>query len=237
MLDIHYRVYDEDDDRDEEAYNTFLEALGQAFVQAPEGQALLKTDPHAGCWAAMFLRYYFDYIGSSIADITAPDAREVLFELLPRKVSVEPDAAPEIVHELRAFLAFLGREFGLPHAGEIQALLDDQATLKLKNQLADPRNYGMAKSFFMAGQKAGFDMTTEEGSAAFMLTYNASLASRQAPRMPNSVFRAPEVRHTSTQGRVQRSGLATARTGVQVGRNDPCPCDSGKKFKKCCAKA
>jgi SEC-C motif-containing protein len=25
--------------------------------------------------------------------------------------------------------------------------------------------------------------------------------------------------------------------GVQVGRNDPCPCGSGKKFKKCCGAA
>ncbi len=24
------------------------------------------------------------------------------------------------------------------------------------------------------------------------------------------------------------------RTEKQVGRNDPCPCGSGKKFKKCC---
>ncbi|WP_028973999.1 YchJ family protein [Spirochaeta cellobiosiphila] len=24
------------------------------------------------------------------------------------------------------------------------------------------------------------------------------------------------------------------RTGVKVGRNDPCPCGSGKKYKKCC---
>ncbi|MBL9122991.1 MAG: SEC-C domain-containing protein, partial [Planctomycetaceae bacterium] len=25
--------------------------------------------------------------------------------------------------------------------------------------------------------------------------------------------------------------------GPRVGRNDPCPCGSGKKFKKCCGKA
>ncbi|MBT7735007.1 MAG: hypothetical protein HN707_08860, partial [Verrucomicrobia bacterium] len=24
------------------------------------------------------------------------------------------------------------------------------------------------------------------------------------------------------------------RTAVKVGRNDPCPCGSGKKHKKCC---
>ncbi len=26
------------------------------------------------------------------------------------------------------------------------------------------------------------------------------------------------------------------RDAVKVGRNDPCPCGSGKKFKKCCEK-
>jgi preprotein translocase subunit SecA len=24
------------------------------------------------------------------------------------------------------------------------------------------------------------------------------------------------------------------RTGDKIGRNDPCPCGSGKKYKKCC---
>ena len=27
------------------------------------------------------------------------------------------------------------------------------------------------------------------------------------------------------------------RAGPKVGRNDPCPCGSGAKFKKCCGKA
>lgn len=26
------------------------------------------------------------------------------------------------------------------------------------------------------------------------------------------------------------------KTGPTIGRNDPCPCGSGKKFKKCCGK-
>ena len=26
------------------------------------------------------------------------------------------------------------------------------------------------------------------------------------------------------------------KTNVHVGRNDPCPCGSGKKYKKCCGK-
>ncbi|MGC8834888.1 MAG: SEC-C metal-binding domain-containing protein [Armatimonadota bacterium] len=29
-------------------------------------------------------------------------------------------------------------------------------------------------------------------------------------------------------------GGKKAATKVKVGRNDPCPCGSGKKYKKCC---
>jgi len=32
-------------------------------------------------------------------------------------------------------------------------------------------------------------------------------------------------------------GKPVVREGPRVGRNDPCPCGSGKKYKKCCGKA
>ncbi|MFM0096436.1 UPF0149 family protein [Paraburkholderia nemoris] len=35
----------------------------------------------------------------------------------------------------------------------------------------------------------------------------------------------------------QKLAAATQRTEPKVGRNDPCPCGSGKKFKKCCGAA
>jgi uncharacterized protein len=34
--------------------------------------------------------------------------------------------------------------------------------------------------------------------------------------------------------RVAAEGGAPVRPGPKVGRNDPCPCGSGKKYKKCC---
>jgi len=35
----------------------------------------------------------------------------------------------------------------------------------------------------------------------------------------------------------QKLASAMQRTEPKVGRNDPCPCGSGKKFKKCCGAA
>jgi uncharacterized protein len=40
--------------------------------------------------------------------------------------------------------------------------------------------------------------------------------------------------HRRTGARAQREVGTHRRTEQKVGRNDPCPCGSGKKFKKCC---
>ncbi|MCL4524681.1 MAG: preprotein translocase subunit SecA [Acidobacteria bacterium] len=38
-------------------------------------------------------------------------------------------------------------------------------------------------------------------------------------------------------GAAQAEAPKPVRTGAKIGRNDPCPCGSGKKYKKCCGKA
>ncbi|MCP4508291.1 MAG: SEC-C domain-containing protein, partial [Fuerstiella sp.] len=35
---------------------------------------------------------------------------------------------------------------------------------------------------------------------------------------------------------MQTSTGSVAQRSPKVGRNDPCPCGSGKKYKKCCGK-
>ena len=50
---------------------------------------------------------------------------------------------------------------------------------------------------------------------------------------------APGARPPQTAAASPKAGIVspTARTGPKVGRNDPCPCGSGKKYKKCCGAA
>jgi preprotein translocase subunit SecA len=55
----------------------------------------------------------------------------------------------------------------------------------------------------------------------------ASLPSREAARRPARV--------ALNRGDIKSAGQTTQkRAGAKVGRNDPCPCGSGKKYKKCC---
>src|SRR5207237_10115315 len=103
------------------------------------------------------------------------DCGWVVCEILPRQVSTEAISAGEIVDKLTAFWEFLRRAYQLKNADKILAKLTPAAVPRLERELANPRNFGMAKSFFMQGQELGFDMTRQEGIDAFMNFYNRRL--------------------------------------------------------------
>ena len=54
----------------------------------------------------------------------------------------------------------------------------------------DPAKFGMAKSFFMMGQQAGFDMTNEDEMNAYMHLYNTKLI---AETEGSDLFKEPSV--------------------------------------------
>jgi hypothetical protein len=183
MFDIHQSLYSEYGDRDEDKLGQYIDGLLEAFAESPEGAAFFQEYGDVG-WAGHMMHYYFDYIGGALPEMTARDLQKVLFELFPRKVSTEPESAAEIIAEVRAFWTFVKRQYGLKNADKLLAVLDAGAADRLRQELANPANYGMAKSFFMMGQKAGIDMTTQEGLDQFQTVYNASLQGGVGPMGP-----------------------------------------------------
>jgi hypothetical protein len=169
VFDIHKPFYDPDEG---ETDWDRVEELVDLFFESPESEQVAET---RGNWVPMMFEYSLGHIGVELPDMKRRDMEEVLFDLFPRKVSTEPESARDIVAQLRAFWQFLQRQFELKNAAEILGVLDGRAEVRLRNELADPSNFGMAKSFVMMGQQAGFDMTTQEGVAAFMEAYNSRL--------------------------------------------------------------
>jgi len=48
--------------------------------------------------------------------------------------------------------------------------------------------------------------------------------------------KASDVVSEAAQAVEAQAKARPVRTGPKVGRNDPCPCGSGKKYKNCCGK-
>ena len=168
----------------EEAFGEFQDALLERFFQSPEGQQLLEAHPDAGFWSAQLMYYGYQYEGATLARMTAGDVREVVTGLFPRKISLEsPDDADDAIPELLALWEYLKREFHLAQADAVLKFLRRVAP-RFTEMMNDPANFGMAKSFFMMGRTAGFDMTSQEGTTAFMLAYNAGVMAGHAPSAP-----------------------------------------------------
>jgi hypothetical protein len=179
MFDIHQSVFEKySGELDEDRAEDYIDELMEAFGQSPEGQAVAEEDSRAG-WAAMLMDYGFRYLGLSVAEMSASDVREVVFEIFPSKVSTDAESAGEVVAELKAFWSFLLRAYSLPNAAKILEIFSGDAEERLRQELSDSSNFGPAKSFFMMGQQAGFDMTTQEGCDEFVRAYNASLLGSQ----------------------------------------------------------
>jgi preprotein translocase subunit SecA len=68
------------------------------------------------------------------------------------------------------------------------------------------------------------------------LTFNDPAATPSALETPRAAAPAPMGAgpRRESQGGVDAAVKTVRRTAEKVGRNDPCPCGSGKKYKKCC---
>lgn len=108
------RVGDDGDEAGEDSFDALQGELFRRSVRSGEAKGL--ADPE---WTEMILGYATDYLGVSVATLEARELEEIVFEVIPRKVSVAADVAPSIIAESLAFWSFLKREAGLAQAGRL----------------------------------------------------------------------------------------------------------------------
>jgi hypothetical protein len=179
-----------DGELDQAALDTYVSSMMEEFAASPEGQTVAADYGDLG-WTSLFLELGATYCGVTADSMEKAQVSEILFELFPRKVSTEPSSAECIVRELQAFWNFVRRVLACPGAGGICEWLDDASVGKLEKALGDVSRFGPAKSFFMQGRAAGFDMSSELGIEAYRTFYNDRLAAPdsthdQDPRVPQS---------------------------------------------------
>jgi hypothetical protein len=183
-FDINQPVFDSKGTYLEEQAVRYEQALMDQFAASPEGQAITQRGTELG-WARAMLHYAITYACVTPPTMTVNDLEEVVYTLFPRKVITARGDGAEIIQELRAFWHFLARVYQLPQARQLLARLTPQAVRRLERELQEPANFGMAKSFVLLGQQAGFEMESPEGMRAWVEAYNATVAPRRAAASRN----------------------------------------------------
>ena len=180
-FDIH-RIDDLDymsDENAEKEFNEYCDELVGLFFDSPEGKKHRELFPDEADWTSMFMDYGFRYLGYSVPTMDEGAVDELLTDILPQKVSLQKrEEALDAIPELIAFWSFIKREYNLENADSILEYLKSCSPDRFADDIMDPRKASMAKSFFMSGQAAGFDMTDMNQSHQYMALYNASLLSQ-----------------------------------------------------------
>jgi hypothetical protein len=231
---------DDDDDWDDdedlpEDIDVALERaaeIADRFANSPAVAGLppeLRED--APATAHWILDYALNYPGRTPEELDEPALREVLLEVFPRKISAEPEFFEHVAPAAEVFLRWLGSE-GILEAEAAERLAETVGPWRdeIVANSQDSRRWGLAKGMFMQASAEGYDPTDPGDLDRFMRAYNARLA---------------EAHLFQDEGEdVEEGGLddylmpgeTIVRDSPKVGRNDPCPCGSGKKYKKCCGR-
>ena len=124
----------------------------------------------------------------------------------------------------------------------IAAIREDTArmmlTLRLQVQRAPAREPAAAANSGAPGAGAAAAQPQDAAGAGGQDSQPQTPVPPPAPARYIAPKREQVAKPTSTSGGSDGSDSAgkTVRKGKKVGRNDPCPCGSGKKYKKCCGR-
>jgi hypothetical protein len=203
----------------------YLQQAQEAFSKSSEGQLVSNNIGNLN-WHRCLLDFGLVMHIEIVDTMSLETVQDFVLNHVPRVVTIEPEMAVELVWELAMFWQFLNREYKLPQAQEIfDWLTQDGLIGKVEAALGDESHFSIVKSMVMKGIRAGYDMTTTEGVNQFMLARHQSVADGLSDALAGA--------HTERSVLVSPEG-AVKYSKERVGRNDPCPCGSGKKFKKCC---
>ena len=120
-----------------------------------------------------------------------------------------------------------------------ELMLDCTTTFDRANTAADmlimpKRVYEIQK------RQEAIEAARKAAEAAAAAAHQVMLDKGEEQEKPNAVQQALKreqvAKPTQTSGDGTDTANKTVRKGKKVGRNDPCPCGSGKKYKKCCGR-
>ncbi len=175
--------------------------------------------------AGSLLNHAVLYEGVQAEELDELTLRNILLDAFPRKVCGDEEVFESAVPVSQVLLIWLQDEGILPDGRKLSESIADLG-LEVATRCADPALWGMGKGIAMLARDRGVDMSNREEVDQFIIEYN-----RMVKR--GGIF--------GTDCDDSEDYLPVVAPIVnespKIGRNEPCPCGSGKKHKKCCGRS
>lgn len=206
---------------DAETIKNNLIPITTAAIKENTGLPNPKSDPFH-----QFLTLELDYSALAVINYEGGDY-EAIHETLTTQINNKPDSllVAQVLPEHRG-MAFIGSENGI----DVTCFnISEQRELFEKNNIQiDPYFYAPSIGELLA-------LFVHEGQIFPVMLHKSELVSATKPEpteMSNPMYN--QKYWDDLVGSI-RTDMDEPITSIKVGRNTPCPCGSGKKYKKCCA--
>lgn len=149
---------------------------------------------------------------------------EVCIDIIPRKI-IADDLYFESIHpSLRAFLSFMDSK-NINSRSKVLIKTIDQIKEDIIESSKDSSDWGIGKKILNQAISNDIDISDEDKLRSFL---NSMMGK------PLNIPDDYEEEDDDDEDYYESNMIPFVRKEVKIGRNDPCPCGSGKKYKKCC---
>jgi len=171
------------------------------------------------------LEYAETYDGTAPNELDEQTLSDVLLDVFPRLVAGGRSFFAKVAPVVEALLEWMASE-GILENGSALARSVHGWSEEIVEEAMEPESWGPTKAMTMEAEQTGVDVADEEAMQRFW--YARALQSLDQLEQ-NPADRSEEPPVTPTAPIVEHA--------PKVGRNDPCPCGSGRKYKKCCGRS
>jgi hypothetical protein len=191
---------------------------GKAFSESKYFQDLTEEQKRESEFIILtFTQYMYSYHLLIPEEWDEDGLEECCLDTLPRKITADESYYSSIAPVLSSFFNFSGEKGFLKNGSNLARTVNKIGKQIVKNS-SDSSSWGVAKTMLMTAKKAGVDIENEAELKKFMNIFNQQ-------QLANTKKAEPIISLPSSNTKK-----------IKIGRNDQCPCGSGKKYKKCCGR-
>lgn len=227
--------YDSDNDADDgEQYDEAQEITEQwldEFVKTKYFSDLSEIN-QINCQDIIysFSDMMYGYTGLKIEKWDTSGLEEICLDVMPRKIMADDEYFESVSPSLYAFFLFMEEKKINKNAGKLSKKIKEIES-KIIETSKNSSNWGIGKQILGQALDKGVDLSDQKQLTKFL----NSMMGKALPT-PKDIDEedVEEIESISSYG--YDNMVPFVRKDQKIGRNDPCTCGSGKKYKKCCGK-
>jgi hypothetical protein len=209
------------DELDKSPFEQYAQLVTQAFLTSPVAAGLPSDlQSQARLVAHDLVGFSLRFLHKQPREWDETVLRELLLEFVPRDTPASREQLQKIVPITEAFLYWLGSEGMLADADRLVAAVRTWSD-EIVARGMDRKNWGPVKTFLMEASETGPNALSERRLME-LFRQQIDEATGAVTELPEPASQAPD-----------EPPIPIVERSPKPGRNDPCPCGSGKKYKKC----